>query len=188
MAGRLFSFPALLIKIFSSTCRIPSYTLPTARRPRKLSYPRLNGWKRRCFADFSLEEAAGTCLSIASKRGVRSFESSSNFNFAMPARPFAYTTGKFACSSEAPNSKNNSKTCSSVRCGSAACLSILFMTTIGFNPSSKDFFKTNLVCGIGPSCASTTNKTESIARNTLSTSDPKSACPGVSTIFIFVPR
>ena len=58
---------------------------------------------------------------------------------------------------------------------------------MGFNPSSKDFFNTKRVWGIGPSAASTSNNTESIERRTRSTSEPKSACPGVSTIFIFVP-
>src|SRR3989344_4812088 len=39
----LVSLSIFFMKIFSSTCRIPSYTLPTARRPKKLSYPKLNG-------------------------------------------------------------------------------------------------------------------------------------------------
>ena len=60
------------------------------------------------------------------------------------------------------------------------------MTTIGFNPNAKDFFKTSLVCGIAPSKASTNKSTPSTVFSTLSTSPPKSACPGVSTIFIFI--
>ena len=46
------------------------------------------------------------------------------------------------------------------------------------------FFNTSLVCGIAPSNASTNNNTPSTVFKTLSTSPPKSACPGVSTIFI----
>ena len=48
-------------------------------------------------------------------------------------------------------SKNNSNTSSITSSGLAFGLSILFITTIGFNFNSKAFFKTNLVWGIGPS-------------------------------------
>src|SRR3989344_1500486 len=106
--------------------------------------------------------------------------------FAMPCLPIAYITGKSACSLEAPSSRNSSSTCSSARTGSAAGLSILLITTMGLRPSSSDFLRTKRVCGMGPSCASTTRRTESIERNTRSTSEPKSACPGVSTMLIFV--
>ena len=64
-------------------------------------------------------------------------------------------------------------------------LSTLLTTTIGFNPNSIAFPKTNLVCGIAPSKASTNNKTPSAIFKTLSTSPPKSACPGVSITLIF---
>jgi predicted membrane GTPase involved in stress response len=40
------------------------------------------------------------------------------------------------------------------------------------------------ITALGPSCASTNSKTESTIDNTRSTSPPKSACPGVSTILI----
>ena len=46
---------------------------------------------------------------------------------------------------------NNSNTSSITSSGLAFGLSILFITTIGSNPNSKAFFKTNFVCGIGPS-------------------------------------
>ena len=49
---------------------------------------------------------------------------------------------------------------------------------------SEIFPNTNLVCGIGPSAASVSKITPSAIPKTLSTSPPKSACPGVSTIFI----
>ena len=61
------------------------------------------------------------------------------------------------------------------------------MTTIGFKPSFKAFPVTNLVCGMGPSDASTSKTTPSTIDKIRSTSPPKSACPGVSTILIWVP-
>ena len=49
---------------------------------------------------------------------------------------------------------------------------------------AKAFCVTNRVCGIGPSTASTNNNTLSTMDKIRSTSPPKSACPGVSTILI----
>ena len=113
--------------------------------------------------------------------------SSSKCIFAIPFLAEAYTTGKSNCSSLAFNSINNSKTWSTTFSGLAPGLSILFIITIGFRFNAKDFFKTSLVCGIGPSKASTKSNTPSTIFKTRSTSPPKSACPGVSTIFIFTP-
>ena len=56
-----------------------------------------------------------------------------------------YTTGNSSCSSLASNSINNSITWSTTFSGVAPGLSILFITTIGFNPNANDFFKTSLV-------------------------------------------
>ena len=61
------------------------------------------------------------------------------------------------------------------------------MQTITGRLSSKDFFNTNLVCGIGPSKASTSRTTPFTIFKTRSTSPPKSACPGVSMILILTP-
>lgn len=61
------------------------------------------------------------------------------------------------------------------------------MTTIGASPSSSDFFRTYLVCGIGPSTASTSRRAPSTILRMRSTSPPKSEWPGVSTMFIFTP-
>jgi hypothetical protein len=58
------------------------------------------------------------------------------------------------------------------------------MTTIGRNPCAKAFCVTNRVCGIGPSTASTSSSTQSTIDSTRSTSPPKSAWPGVSTMLI----
>ncbi len=66
-------------------------------------------------------------------------------------------------------------------------LSILLITTIGFLFKFNAFFKTYLVWGILPSTASTKSITPSTIESIRSTSPPKSACPGVSTMFIFTP-
>mmetsp|Transcript_56341 Transcript_56341/g.151631 ORF Transcript_56341/g.151631 Transcript_56341/m.151631 type:complete len:201 (+) Transcript_56341:544-1146(+) len=48
-------------------------------------------------------------------------------------------------------------------------------------------FKTNFVCGMGPSCASTNSTHASAMFKMRSTSPPKSACPGVSMRLILTP-
>ncbi len=47
---------------------------------------------------------------------------------------------------------------------------------------------TKRVCGSGPSAASTRRSTPSTSLSARSTSPPKSAWPGVSTMLIFTPR
>ena len=73
------------------------------------------------------------------------------------------------------------------RCGWASERSILLTTTIGFNPSFSALESTNLVCGMTPSAASTSSTTPSTIDRMRSTSPPKSAWPGVSTILMRVP-
>ncbi|CSI76545.1 Uncharacterised protein [Vibrio cholerae] len=60
----------------------------------------------------------------------------------------------------------------------------MLITTIGFKPCANAFWVTKRVCGIGPSTASTISSTESTIDIIRSTSPPKSACPGVSTMLI----
>ena len=55
---------------------------------------------------------------------------------------------------------------------------------MGRRPCASAFFVTKLVCGMGPSTASTKSTTESTIESTRSTSPPKSAWPGVSTILM----
>ncbi len=124
---------------------------------------------------------------IASNNGIISTASSSSSATETPSLADAYITLKSNCSSVAPNSTNKSKISSITASGLASFLSILLMTTIGSNPSSNAFLRTNLVCGIAPSYASTTSKTLSTILSTRSTSPPKSACPGVSIMFILTP-
>jgi hypothetical protein len=70
------------------------------------------------------------------------------------------------------------------RFGSEPSRSILLMTTMGCSPSASAFRVTNRVCGMGPSNASTRSSTPSTIRRIRSTSPPKSAWPGVSTMLI----
>jgi len=53
---------------------------------------------------------------------------------------------------------------------------------------SRVFFTTKRVCGSGPSLASTSSKAPSTRLRLRSTSPPKSACPGVSTMLILTSR
>ena len=71
--------------------------------------------------------------------------------------------------------------------GRAPGRSILLTTTMALRPSASALRVTKRVCGIGPSTASTTSNTVSTIDNTRSTSPPKSACPGVSTMLMRVP-
>jgi hypothetical protein len=60
--------------------------------------------------------------------------------------------------------------------------------TIGRLFPSIDFFRTKRVWGRGPSEASTSRSTPSTIVRIRSTSEPKSRCPGVSTMLMIVSR
>ena len=60
------------------------------------------------------------------------------------------------------------------------------MTTMGLRPILSAFDTTNLVCGSGPSAASTSTSAPSTMLRMRSTSPPKSAWPGVSTMLMRV--
>ena len=92
--------------------------------------------------------------------------------------------GKSSCSSLAPRRSKSSKTWLMTQLGRAPGLSILFTTRMGRRPWSKAFWVTKRVWGMGPSWASTSNRTESTMDKTRSTSPPKSAWPGVSTMLM----
>src|SRR6476646_1289951 len=66
--------------------------------------------------------------------------------------------------------------------------SILLITRITGSFASSALRSTNRVCGSGPSDASTSSSTPSTIVSPRSTSPPKSAWPGVSTMFSFTPR
>ncbi|CAI8357468.1 MAG: Uncharacterised protein [Bacteroidota bacterium] len=129
---------------------------------------------------------AGICSTTASRSGSTEsvcFCQSSDIQlfFAEP-----YNTGKSNCHSSAPNSNIKSKTDSYTSSGVQFSLSTLLTTTMGLSFKLMAFCNTKRVCGIGPSKASTSNKTPSAIFKTRSTSPPKSACPGVSIILILV--
>src|SRR5580693_8739138 len=65
--------------------------------------------------------------------------------------------------------------------------STLLMTRITGSPAASVLRSTNLVCGSGPSLASTSSRTPSTMDRPRSTSPPKSAWPGVSTMLMVSP-
>ena len=69
--------------------------------------------------------------------------------------------------------------------GRASARSTLFTTRITGSRDSSALRSTNRVCGSGPSLASTSSSTPSTIVSARSTSPPKSAWPGVSTMLIF---
>ncbi len=102
-----------------------------------------------------------TRCTMVSSSGVMSLDGSSRSRVAYPSLPDAYTMGKSSCSSVAFSSQNRSKVMSATSSGRALGRSSLLMTTIGLRCSSSDFLSTNLVCGMGPSKASTSSSTPS---------------------------
>ena len=130
---------------------------------------------------------AGTCCMIASYSGVMSPSRTLSSRLAKPCSAEAYTIGKSSCSLVAPSLSNRSNTWSITQSGRAPGRSILLTTTIGRKPIANAFWVTKRVCGIGPSIASTRISTESTIDSTRSTSPPKSAWPGVSTMLMRLP-
>ncbi len=94
--------------------------------------------------------------------------------------------GKSSCSSVASSAANRSKHSLTTSLGRASGLSTLLTQTIGFRPIFSALPTTNLVCGIGPSAASTSTIAPSTIDRMRSTSPPKSAWPGVSTMLMRV--
>ena len=86
----------------------------------------------------------------------------------------------------ASSAAKRSKTSFTTSLARASGLSTLFTATIGLRPIFSALPTTNLVCGIGPSEASTRTIAPSTMDKMRSTSPPKSAWPGVSTILIRV--
>ena len=92
--------------------------------------------------------------------------------------------GKSSCSSVASSAAKRSKHSLTTSLGRASGLSTLLTQTIGFRPIFSALPTTNLVCGIGPSAASTSTIAPSTIDRMRSTSPPKSAWPGVSTMLM----
>src|SRR5258705_4288211 len=94
--------------------------------------------------------------------------------------------GKSSCSSLASSAAKRSKTSFTTTEGPASERSALLITTMGLRPILSAFDTTNLVCGSGPSAASTSTSAPSTILRMRSTSPPKSAWPGVSTMLMRV--
>ncbi len=95
--------------------------------------------------------------------------------------------GKSSCSSVASSAAKRSKHSLTTSLGRASGLSTLLTQTIGLRPIFSALPTTNLVCGIGPSAASTSTIAPSTIDRMRSTSPPKSAWPGVSTMLTRTP-
>ena len=95
--------------------------------------------------------------------------------------------GKSSCSSLASSAANRSNTSLTTCSARASGRSTLLMHTIGLRPIFSALPTTNLVCGSGPSAASTSTMAPSTIDRMRSTSPPKSAWPGVSTMLMRVP-
>ncbi len=106
----------------------------------------------------------------------------SGLSAIQPCLADPYRIGKSSCSSLASSAANRSNTSLMTSVGRASGRSTLLMTTIGFRPTLSALETTNLVCGSGPSAASTSTSAPSTMFRMRSTSPPKSAWPGVSTM------
>ena len=93
--------------------------------------------------------------------------------------------GLSSCSSVASSSIRSSRVSSTTSSQRASGRSTLLMTTMmTFRSSSSAFFSTKRVWGMQPSKASTSSSTPSTICRMRSTSPPKSAWPGVSTMLM----
>ena len=134
-----------------------------------------------------LQSGAGTWSTISWNNGFKSLFGlfiSLKSRTAQPSRPTAYRYGKSNCASSAPNLSNKSNVSVKTSSGRASARSTLLMHTIGRSPNFNALDNTNFVWGRGPSALSTNNTTPSTIDKMRSTSPPKSAWPGVSTILI----
>ena len=129
----------------------------------------------------------GTWRRMRSNSGSMSLCSASSEVAAQPWRADANKVGKSSCWSLASSAENRSNTSSCTWWGRASERSTLLISTIGRRPRRSALPSTNLVCGSGPSAASTSSTTPSTMERMRSTSPPKSAWPGVSTMLTRVP-
>ncbi len=124
-----------------------------------------------------MASSSGSMLSVGLRKS----------SLIQPCLAEPYSVGKSSCSSVASRLNIRSNTISCTSSGRQLGLSTLFITTTGLRPISIAFCSTKRVCGIGPSNASTNSRQPSAMLSTRSTSPPKSACPGVSIMFILYP-
>ena len=128
---------------------------------------------------------AATWRTIRSNKGCMPWSfGPSGLSAIQPCFAEPYRIGKSSCSSLASSAANRSNTSLMTSVGRASGRSTLLMTTIGFKPTFSALETTNLVCGSGPSAASTSTSAPSTMLRMRSTSPPKSAWPGVSTMLM----
>ena len=127
---------------------------------------------------------AGTWRTTNSNIAERSLRGPSSDSSAQPCRPDAYSIGKSSCASSAPRAANRSNTSVCTSSDRASLRSTLLTTTMGCSPRANALPTTNLVCGSTPSAASTRTMAPSTMFRMRSTSPPKSAWPGVSTMLM----
>ena len=127
-----------------------------------------NGASRSC-------SGAGTWRTIRSNKAERSLRGPSRLSSAQPSRPTANRVGKSSCSSLASEHGEQVEdlVMHLVRPGVAAV--DLVDHHDGPQTQASALPVTNLVCGIGPSAASTSTTTPSTIDRMRSTSPPKSA-------------
>ena len=128
---------------------------------------------------------AGIYSRMVSNRGFKSLPASSGWTEAVPCRPEQNSMGESSCSSVAFRSMSSSSTSSMTSYTRWSGRSILLTTTMTRWPSSRALDSTKRVWGMGPSAASTSRMTPLTIFRMRSTSPPKSAWPGVSTMLIF---
>ncbi len=132
---------------------------------------------------------SGTCFITSSNSGSsEALAGRSGVSAIQPSRPEPYRIGKSSWSSSASSAANRSNTSFTTSTWRASERSILLTATIGRKPTFSALPTTNLVCGIGPSAASTSTIAPSTMLRMRSTSPPKSAWPGVSTMLMRLPR
>ncbi len=130
---------------------------------------------------------AGMCSRMAWNSGSRSVPSTPCSVAAQPARALANRMGKSIwCSSASRSRKSSSTSCTTSSMRASARSTLLTTKTTGSRASSA-LRSTNRVWGSGPSDASTSSSTPSTMVSPRSTSPPKSAWPGVSTMLTFTP-
>ena len=168
---------------------VPWLIRPTPMRPTKVE--KSSAEICNCSGASGSPFCAGTCLSTvlnsADMSGPHCSLGGPSTNEDQPLIPDAYTTGKSSCSSVAPSLSNKSNAAFTTKSGRAPGLSTLLTTRMGLRPNASAFLVTKRVCGIGPSCASISSTTPSTMLKARSTSPPKSAWPGVSTMLMCVP-
>jgi hypothetical protein len=120
---------------------------------------------------------------MVSKSGTRFVASSSSSLARWPSLPIAYSTGKSVCASDA-RGRRRGRTPRQHLVGAGVLAVDLVDDHDDGEAALEALRSTKRVCGSGPSAASTSSSAPSAIMSVRSTSPPKSAWPGVSTMLI----